>query len=356
MYLQSLYLLQFRNYGECTLEFNPSLNVICGPNAQGKTTLLEAIHYLMFGRSFRPGLHPEMIKLGSHYFYIESIFSKHQVDQKLRLTQETKDRKIFHNSTLLPSISHLLGLIQGIVMTPDDINLIKGSPLMRRQFLDTQLAQIDPLYVHYLTRFVKGMRQRNQLLREKQTDTLGCWEDEMAQAASYIIKQRRTLVEKLQANSQGFYHYLTGEKESIQLNYMSSASECKTADEIKIFHLNAYKKNRQREMLIGHTLIGPHKDDIRILIGGKDSRFYASEGQQRSCVAALHIGKWHHLKENCNETPLFMIDDVCMSLDNQRRSRLLEQLESLGQVFLTTTESDLAQSFSGAKKVFSLPI
>lgn len=355
MYLKSLYLHQFRNYREAYFEFSPSLNLICGPNAQGKTTLLEAIHYLMLGRSFRPGLQQDLIHTGCHSFYLESIFCKHDVDQKLRFYIEGKDRKILYNSTSLSNVSNLLGIIQGVVMTPDDVNLVKGSPSVRRQFLDIQLAQVDPLYVHYIARYVKAMRHRNQLLKQKKITSIESWEHEMAKAAAYIVQQRRRNLEALQIHSQSFYSYLTGEKETLTLEYLSSASACQTEDEIKAFHLHQLHKNRSREMLFGYTLMGPHKDDIGISIGGRDARFFASEGQQRSCVAALHMGEWQCLKYIAEDIPLFMIDDVSMSLDEKRCSRLLDQLASLGQVFLTTTDINLTHSFSGAKKIFSLP-
>lgn len=356
MYLRSLYLQQFRNYREAYFEFNPSLNLICGQNAQGKTSLLEAIHYLMLGRSFRPGLQQDLIHTEYNSFYLESIFSKHDIDQKLRLYVEGKERKIMYNSTSLSNISNLLGIIQGVVMTPDDVNLVKGSPSIRRQFLDIQLAQVDPLYVHYLSRYTKAMRHRNQLLKQKTVASIESWEHEMAQAAAYLVQQRRGNLQALQLHCQAFYSYLTGEKETLALKYISGASDCQNESEIKSFHLQEFHRNRHREMLFGYTLLGPHKDDIWIGIGGRDARFFASEGQQRSCVAALHMGEWKCLKHIAEDIPLFMIDDVSMSLDEKRCSRLLDQLASLGQVFLTTTDPTLAHSFSGAKKIFSLPL
>lgn len=356
MYLRSLYLQQFRNYREAYFEFSPSLNLIYGQNAQGKTSLLEAIHYLMLGRSFRPGLQQDLIHIGYNSFYLESIFCKHAIDQKLRLYVEGKERKIMYNSTVLSHVSNLLGIIQGVVMTPDDVNLVKGSPSIRRQFLDIQLAQVDPLYVHYLARYVKAMRHRNQLLKQKKIASIESWEHEMAQAATYIVQQRRRNLQSLQIYCQDFYSYLTGEKENLTLEYISVASACQNEAEIKAFYLQQFHKNRNREMLLGYTLVGPHKDDIWIGIGGRDARFFASEGQQRSCVAALHMGEWQCLKHIAEDIPLFMIDDVSMSLDEKRCSRLLDQLASLGQVFLTTTDANLTHSFSGPKKTFFLPL
>ncbi|MFI0435186.1 MAG: DNA replication/repair protein RecF [Parachlamydiaceae bacterium] len=356
MYIKSLYLERFRNYREAYFEFSPSLNFICGPNGQGKTSLLEAIHYLMFGRSFRPGLHQDLIHLGCHSFYLESIFCKYDVDQKLRVYNEGKERKFVYNHTTLQSISNLLGIIQGVVMTPDDVNLVKGAPAVRRQFLDMQLAQADPLYVHHLTRYVKAMRHRNQLLKEKKLTTIESWEHEMAQSATYIVLKRRLCLLSIQTHCQSFYCYLTGEEKSLSLDYLSGSPLYQNEGELKAFYLKLFNKNRNRELIFGNTLAGPHKDDIRISIGNRDVRYFASEGEQRSCVAALHMGEWQSLKQLAEDIPLFMIDDVSMSLDDKRKSRLLDQLVSLGQVFLTTTEMELAQAYTGQKKIFTLPL
>lgn len=355
MYLKSLYLQRFRNYGEAYFEFSPALNLFCGPNAIGKISVLEAIYYLMFGKSFRPGVHQDLIQTGSQSFYLETLFCKHEVDQKLRIYLEGKERKILYNSTLLSNVANLLGLIPGVIMTPDDVNLIKGSPPLRRQFMDIQLAQVDPLYVHYLTRYTKAMRHRNQLLKQKKLLSIETWEHEMAQAAAYIIFQRKLSLKALQIHCQKFYHYLTDEKEDLSVEYYSGAAQCQTESEIKECHLFQFSKNRSREIQFGHTLFGPHKDDILIKIGGKDVRYFASEGQQRSSVVALHMAEWEQLKLSTHDFPLLMIDDVGISLDVKRREKLIEQLSSLGQVFLTTTDSTLLDAYSGNKKVYSYP-
>jgi DNA replication and repair protein RecF len=356
MYVRSLHLQQFRNYREDAFEFDPSLNLICGPNAQGKTSLLEAIYYLMIGRSFRPCRHQDLIRMGSPSLYLEAIFCKHGIDQKLRLYMDDKERKIIHNSTVLPSVSNLLGLIQGVIMTPDDVDLVKGPPCSRRQFLDIQIAQVDPLYVHYLSRYVKAMRHRNHLLKQKKPISIESWEYEMAHSAGYIVMQRKKKVQALQTHCHSFYAYLTDEREHLSLEYQSGASLCQNETEIKEYYLQLYQKNRSREMILGHTLSGPHKDDIAIKIGGRDARYFSSEGQQRSSVIALHMGAWEQLKQAAENTPLFMIDDVGISLDEKRRERLLHRLACLGQVFLTTTDTRLIDSLSGSKKVILLPL
>lgn len=356
MYLRSLYLQQFRNYREAFFTFDSAFNLICGPNAQGKTSILEAIYYLMMGRSFRPCTHQDLICLGSNSFYIEAIFSKYEVDQRLRIQVKGKERTIIYNNTSLVSITHLFGILQGVVMTPDDVQLIKGPPLLRRQFLDMQIAQVDPLYVHHLTRYTKAIRHRNQLLKHKQVVSIESWEFEMAQAAAYIVSKRKESIRDLQSYAQQFYTYLTQERELLQLEYRSSANNYSSENEIKNFYIQQFEKNRERELILGYTLSGPQKDDLWIGIGGNDIRYFASEGQQRSCVAALHIGEWQRVKHVSGDTPLLMIDDVGISLDESRRERLLEQLTGLGQVFLTTTDTTLLTNTQQTNKIIELPL
>lgn len=178
----------------------------------------------------------------------------------------------------------------------------------------------------------------------------------MAQSAAYLVMQRRQAMAALQSHCQKFYAELTEEAEQLTLEYRSGAAHCQDESEIKTFHLLHFQKNRTREMALGFTLAGPHRDDLGIAIGGRDVRTFASEGQQRSCVAALHLGEWQRLKEASAEVPLFMIDDVGISLDEKRKERLLVLLAALGQVFLTTTDARMADSFSGPKKITALPI
>jgi DNA replication and repair protein RecF len=354
MKLQSLYLRQFRNYEEAYFEFDPLINVICGPNAQGKTSILEAIFFLMIGRSFRSRQPQELIKMGTDFFHIESIFNKHEIDQKMHIHYQPNERKIVHNTTQLSSMSHILGIMQGVTFTPDDADLIKGSPLKRRQFLDIQISQGNPLYLHHLIRYGKAIRQRNQLLRDKQSHSIAIWEEEMAHSAAYLTVQRSLTIATLQPCCQEFYSLLSGEIDGLELTYRSSAP-LSDEKEIKEYYIQQFEKHRNREMIVGYTISGPQKDDMRIAIGGKECRHFASEGQQRTVVAALRLGEWKRLREVTGITPLFMIDDIGMSLDGNRRKRLIEQIMRMGQVFCTTTDPTLFEECTDSNNIITLP-
>ena len=338
LFLQKLYLRNFRKYEEALFEFIPTINTIIGPNAHGKTTILEAIQFLMSGRSFRTQQIADLIQHGQSSFYIEASFIKQGIEQTLRISYDGNERKIVHNSTICRSSTNLLGLLQGVIVTPDNASLIKGSPLLRRHFLDLQIAQIDPLYVHHLTRYAGAMRQRNVLLKRKELNTIEGWEQEMATAGAYLTLQRKQAVADLQKLGQPLHKMLTDEQQSFGLEYKSSCSQIEDLELLRKHYLQQWNKIRHREKELGMSLYGPHRDDLLIKIGDREARLFASEGQQRSCVMALRLAEWQRLHALSQEAPLMLIDDVGISLDGSRRQKLLTHLRNLSQVFLTSTE------------------
>lgn len=354
MFLRTLYLHNFRCYQEAFFEFCPGINTICGANAQGKTSLLEAIYLLIAGKSFRTSQVSDLTRLGTNNFFIEASFVKHGIEQQLRISCNGKERKIFHNHNLCPS-SSLLGLLRGVVITPDDAALVKGSPLVRRHFLDLQIAQIDPLYVHHLGRYNRALRQRNALLRAKSHATLDSWEFEMATSAAYLTMQRSLAVQDLEKSGRRLHKILSGEGEEMQLVYKNGAPLNAGLTVLRTHFLEQFQKLRYREMILGATLSGPQKDDLTVAIAEKEVRFFASEGQQRSCVAALRFAEWERLNELGSEAPLMLIDDVGVSLDSSRKDKLLTHIQSLGQVFLTATQ-EMTFTTSLDKEMLVIPI
>lgn len=338
MYLSSLYLRNFRAYSEKHFSFSPHTNVIVGPNAAGKTTLLEAIHLLMTGRSFRAAQMKELIREGADSFLIEAVFIKHGIEQTLKFAYSVNERRVIYNQTHLNSLSGLLGLLQGTVLIPDDAGLIKGQPRMRRDYLDIQLAQSDPLYVHYLSRYNRAMRQRNYLLKTKNPHAIDTWENEMAKSAAYLISQRINTVAELSEIGQGLYAKLAGEgQELFCLDYQTTINQSAT-EHIEASYKEQLQKNRHKEMMLGSTLAGPHRDDLAIQLQSKDARRFGSEGQQRSCAVVLRLAEWERLMRRGDSIPIMLLDDVGVSLDEKRRERLTSLIQSLKQVFITSTE------------------
>ncbi|MCH9609474.1 MAG: DNA replication and repair protein RecF [Chlamydiales bacterium] len=316
MRLERLYLRHFRNFEEATLLFSPEINLIYGENAQGKTSILEAIYLLITGRSFRARHLSDLIQFGKDAFVIEATFEKNGVSQQLSMQYNGKERRICLGVTPLPKLSSLLGILQGVLLTPEDDALAKGLPKVRRHFLDLHIAQFDPLYIHHLSRYTKAMRHRNVLLREQKTALLSPFEETMEEAASYLSKKRLSVLKELEQK-------IDHDPEKISLQYAPSLFST---------------EQREKELILGTTLSGPHKDDFIPYLDEREVKNFASEGQKRSCVAALKLAQFHHLCSNVGELPLLLIDDFGISFDQKRERSLFEKIESQGQVFLTTCQ------------------
>ncbi len=336
MHLKGVHLKNFRCFEDARFSFSPHFNLICGPNARGKTTILEAIGYFINGRSFRTSKAADLVRFGADHFIIEALFVKHGVEQSLKVISNGRQRKIICNHTESHSAAHLLGLLHGVCMVPDDIHLVKGGPSFRRDFLDLQIAQTDPLYVHHLMRYHRALEQRNTLLRAKELKTIELWEIEMAHAGAYLIKQRAKTINALNGHTQSYYATVGAEDPLMSLHPKGSVSYDSASP--KEDYKKLFLQQRSRELCIGFTLSGPHKDDMQIALGGKEARFFASEGQQRSCIAAMRLAEWKRLEEVTEVKPLMLVDDLSTSLDINRRTRLMEHFSLLGQVFLTTTD------------------
>ncbi|MBM3201886.1 MAG: DNA replication/repair protein RecF [Chlamydiae bacterium] len=325
--LRSLCLRNFRNYKEIFFSFKEGVNSIEGDNGHGKTNLLEALFLLSVGRSFRTSHLQELVKQGESSFYIEALFERDGIDQKIKIGFSSGEKKIFHNDTPHSHFSSLLGLIPQTLYTPFDIEMIVGAPQIRRRFLNLQIAQVDPKYAFHLTRYAKALGHRNALLKEKRSPTIAIWEEEMAKSAAYIVEARRKLLLDLSEKIIGYYHSLVPSPEEIELRYQPSLHEN---------FQEHWEKNRAREYEFKATLNGPHRDDFVIMRDKKNAKIYASEGQKRSLIAAIKFAEFALLKERSETPPILGIDDFGVHLDEKRSSLFKEQLKHVDQVFVTT--------------------
>ena len=334
MFLHSLSLRHFRCYSEMTLKCSPGVNVIWGPNARGKTSILEAIYFLSTGLSFRTAQRHEMVKWEEEYLSTRAVFTRHEIEQTLQIDYGRSHYEVHHNHTSYPSLAALTGVFPTVVITPDDA-LVKGSPSSRRQFLDLLIAQMDPLYTHHLTRYMRALKQRNQLLRfEKQPETT-IWESMMAPAAAYIVQTRCNMAKKLEKKAVEIFPHLWGDKQSVQVTYPLETDD---EDQLTQWFQKAWKHSLPKDRVFKATQIGPHRDDLHIALNQQPAREYGSEGQKRLLVTTLRLASWHLLKEHIQGNPLLLIDDLGMHLDEKRRCAVTDYTHNLGQVFITSTE------------------
>ncbi len=333
MYVQELFLSQFRSYEKAHLQFSPSINLIQGENAQGKTNLLEALHFLSTGRSFRSPLLAPLIRTGSSFFFIEAHFVKDGLSEVMKASFDGQVRKMQHNSQHFSSFSPLLGLLPSVLIAPQDLALVTGAPQERRHFLDLHLAQSDPLYVHHLTRYMKALKQRNALLKSKTEETLESWEQAMAHAALYILQKRLSALRSIKELALKSLAALSSGHDTLELHYHSSV--CKEEPTLEKL-IQEWAKQRKKELHFGMTLVGPHRDDITLLINEKGAKNFSSEGQKRSLVTALRLAEWQRLRDLTGYPPLLCIDDFGIHLDAKRYALIQKEMQGLGQVFLTT--------------------
>ncbi len=337
MHLTSLLLCNFRNYKEAQIEFFPGVNLLYGKNAEGKTNALEAIFFLSTGRSFRTSHLDELILQGARYFYLEATFIKDAISQTLKISYDGRERKLELNATTYRNFTQLLGLLPHILYTSEDIDLIRSGPSERRRFLDLYLAQMDPLYVHHYLRYTRAMKQRNCLLRTYDEGGIESWEAIMALSGAYLIHKRKEAIADLTPYVEAAWKRFSTGQEHLSIHYRSFGIGAADLPEEYAEKLRRYFVSlRKKEAALGATLTGPHRDDLKWEISGKNAKEFASEGQKRSLLAAMRLGQWERYRSMSGTLPLFSIDDFGVHLDADRLHLLKTELKHLGQVFLTS--------------------
>ena len=337
-HLKSLTLCNFRNYSEERIDFCPKINIFVGKNGQGKTNCLEAIALFISGKSFRSPFLKDLILHKKRGFFLHSNFVKNSIEQSLSIEYSSEKKKITHNASSYSSFLPLIGILQGVFFAGFYDQLVKGSPQIRRKFMDMQSAQIDPLYIHHLLHFQKSLKERNFLLKKKSQASLHIYEELMAKSIPYILSKRVESLEKLQEHARALHQDLSGLPDKIELKYKSPLMD----EEKNIFSSPLcyayFEKNRARAFHMGHTLAGPHKDELGIYLKGLSAKKFASEGQVQTLMTSIYLAEYFRLKETLLEAPLFCIDDLGQNLDLSRKNKLLAKLEEMGQVFITTPE------------------
>ena len=331
MKIKKIYIHHFRNYEKIEIEFSPGVNWIVGKNAQGKTKLIEALYLLSTGRSFRTPQLKQLIQEGEQSFFIEAEIEKEGVAQTLKISFDGETKKVQYNANCFSHFAPLIGLLPHILYAPEDIALVSGMPAYRRKFLDLHLSQIDPLYLHHLARYHRALRQRNALLKQTSEETIEPWEMSMAQSGAYLMDKRRAVIAQLEQPLQEKMLSLSADKDTLTLSYEQSLSSF-SEEEI----LEHWQKSRKKELLLGSTQSGPHRDDVTFAIKGMPAKFYARVGQKHSIVAALRLCQWEHLSAQIGHPAFFSIDDFGAHLDQSRQAAFQSQLLNLGQVFLTS--------------------
>jgi len=337
MKVTDLELVHFRNIDAMQLHFGEHVNIIYGENAQGKTNILEALWLFTGMKSFRASKDAEQIQFHQNEARIKVSFLADNLEQTAAIHFEEK-KSAFLNEVKVGSVAALSENYHAVIFSPEHLSLIKGGPQQRRLFCDNALCQIKPHFAQFLSKYKKNLVQRNAILKDYKYNTslemmLDIFEENLAQLGSQIIIQRKKYLEALQKQAASIYTGIASGKEKLEIEY-SCSFETESEETLKEEFLAALKNSRNEDMKTLSTSVGPHRDDIEIMIDGISARKFGSQGQQRSAVLALKLGEANVLGEKTGQQPIALLDDVMSELDEMRQDYILHHIEDW-QVFIT---------------------
>ena len=363
MYCKKVKLTNFRNIEECDIDFCDGINILAGENAQGKTNLLEAIFYASVGRSFRASSTNEMILFGKRNAVVSVDYMSEKKARQDNITIHLfsdKKKTVEKNHLRVERLSDIVGSFRSVLFCPEHLSLIKDGPLERRTYLDIAISRISPKYIHSLQRYSYLLKQRNALLKSALQNraafdaTIDLWSEQLAAEAAEISALRLQFIKRVGNIVSACFEDMTGKKESVEIIYRGSASlvgdEYLDKELVKQKYLSLLSSSHEREIALGATLWGVHKDDIEIKLNSKNARAYASQGQQRSLALALKLAEGEICKQEFGDYPVFLFDDVLSELDETRRDYMIG-FATGKQVIITTCEMGVLDRLHADKKI-----
>ena len=337
MWVKSIEVSNFRNYGHLELDFDQGINIFYGMNAQGKTNLLEAVYLCSTTKSHRVTRDREMIRFGEDESHIKMYVMRNEVPYRIDMHLKKQKRKgIAINGIPIRKASELFGIVNVVFFSPEDLNIIKNGPSERRKFLDLEICQLDKLYVHDLIQYNKAILQCNNLLKElpfhrEYQDVLPILEEQIVQYGTPLIRIRREFLQELSGIVQEIHAKLTDGREQLELIYEPHVTEAEFAEKLQAA--------RSRDEKLKSTTVGPHRDDICFEANGMDIRKYGSQGQQRTAALSLKLAEIELVRKRIGQSPVLLLDDVLSELDSSRQNQLLDSLQDV-QTMITCTGLD----------------
>lgn len=336
MQINKIKLINFRNYINQEIEFDSHTNIFYGNNAQGKTNILEAIYLLATTKSHRGAMDREMIKIDEKEAFIHGSFNDDKISFKVDVNlKKAKVKQIAVNKMNLTKLNELIGKINVIVFSPEDLEIIKSSPSKRRSFIDTELCQINRIYMTNLSYYKKILEQRNKLLKniaschsKELIETLDIWDFQLVKYGSEIIEERSKFIDLLADIAKELNFRITNNMEKLDVIYNPNINKKDFSEKLK--------KSREKDIHTLVTNVGPHRDDIDFYINDIDVRTYGSQGQQRTVALVLKLSEIRLVKHIFNKDAILLLDDVLSELDRSRQTILLDMVEN-SQTFITCT-------------------
>ena len=364
MRLTRLRLVDFRNYPAADLEFPGGRVVVWGSNAQGKTNLLEAVVLVCQGRALRASGEAQLVRWGSEFAAVRAeVATRQRGEVRLEARIAEGKRQIFINGVKRRP-ADLIGVAPVVCFTVDDVEIVKGEPGERRRFLNLEIGSVSRSYYFGLLRYNRALEQRNRLLKDiregrAQQDQLGAWDDPLAQAGGQIVAKRAKFLAELAPLWGEAYHQIGGAAPSLALIYLpaldgeSGAQEpAVTAEHAQRLLLEALQRARQEDLARNLTTVGPHRDDVELMLEGRSLRVFGSQGEQRTAAIALRLALANWIAAKRDEPPLLLLDDVLSELDAERRAGLLQAVAPGEQTIITC--ADLAAVPAAARQEATL--
>lgn len=337
MIIKSVELNNFRNYDTLHINFDKGTNILYGNNAQGKTNLLESIFLSGTTKSHKSSKDKEMIRFGEKESHIRTIVEKSDQEYQIDIHLKKNSTKgVAINKIPIKKASEIFGILNIVFFSPEDLNIIKSGPSERRRFLDTELCQLDKIYLYNLIKYNKILNQRNKLLKEISfhpdfEDMLSIWDIQLINYGKKIITDRKNFIKKLSNIIFDIHMKISGDKEELYLKYEPNVIESEF--EYKL------AESRSKDFKLRQTTVGPHRDDLLFLIFDVDIRKYGSQGQQKTSALSLKLSEIELVKEISKETPVLLLDDVLSELDHNRQNFLLNNINNI-QTIVTCTGLD----------------
>ncbi len=354
MRITRLQLNNFRNYEHADIAPCEGVTVLYGDNAQGKTALIEAVVLCCTGRSHRTPRERELIRWGQEYARVEVDAQRADGPHEVEISLSQGERKLVKvGGTAISRSGELMGHVTGVLFAPEDLRMVKDGPVERRRFIDIEISQTNPGYYYALQRYNRALNQRGRLLRDAWAtpsllDMLEEWDEQLALAGAEIMEKRRGFVERLSLAAGENHREITGGRERLTCRYAPSVELTGSGKELTGQLMKALREARESDLRRGVTSVGPHRDDLELLLDGVDARAYGSQGQQRTSALSLKLAQLSIMKETTGEWPVLLLDDVMSELDPGRRRQLVNRLKGIQTIVTCTDLTDLAEADIGA--------
>ena len=352
MIIKSLELANFRNYEELNISFNKGTNILYGDNAQGKTNILEAIYVSATTKSHKGSKDKEIINFDKEEAHIRTYLEKENVETRVDMhLRKNKSKGIAIDGQKIKKAADLMGLLNVVFFSPEDLSIIKDGPAERRRFADMELCQLDSFYLYNLNHYNKIIGQRNKLLKDmyfqpELKETLNIWDSQLVSFGSKIIERREQFVKQLGDIIFDIHKKLSGGKEELVIAYEPDVS-------IEDFE-KQMKYNKDKDIRLKQTTTGPHRDDFSFVVNGVDIRKYGSQGQQRTAALSLKLSEIELVKKISKDTPVLLLDDVLSELDSNRQNYLLNSIGNIQTIITCTGLDEFINNRFEINKIFKV--